>query len=128
MRKVKGTWEFSDSDTFDLDHVLSPVILAGLRKFRNLLAERHAKNEVIAIPVAVVDHLGDVGDADVNRWLEILDLMIYAFDESNEPDILAYDLDAESPYAEYRAASNAYHQKRMRGLKLFAEYFNDLWW
>ena len=51
MRIHKGKPVFSYKDTYSLDSVLSPVILAGLVKFRDTLKERDVNGKVYGVPV-----------------------------------------------------------------------------
>lgn len=128
MRKIKNTWIFHKKDTWDLDTILAPIILAGLKKFKYELVSRHAENKVISVPVTVMADIEELTEADIQRWFEILEYMIYAFDVSNKPNVEYYTIETGAGWDQYRKAMKAYETKKLRGMKLFAEYFNDLWW
>lgn len=140
---------FSNKDTFSLDNVLAPVILAGLKKFKNVLVERNNKGKVFGVPSEFCGEEGSDIEQGFKKWLETLDQMIYAFDITNEPDIskydFKYDLIPENKDSRGRTAygvsctnnveKERYHRdmedhdlKVDNGLKLFAKHFQDLWW
>lgn len=141
MRKLHGEWIASEKDTWDLDNVLSPIILAGLKKFREVITDRANNGKVYGIPVYITDNYDNVTDKDMQRWLDIIDLMIYAFD-NNEPTIEEYGIrfldeydndtvfavDDIEAWGRYMLALKAHKAKQLRGRQLFAEYYNDLWW
>lgn len=92
---------FSDSETWSLDSVIVEFILPRLKRFKEI----HN-----GFPIG--------GDMTEQKWEEILDKMIFAF----EFHTLKYDWSANKPgfdeeYAKYE-----------EGLQLFAKWIGDLWW
>ena len=124
---------FSDKDTWSLDCTLSPIIGAGLVKFKEVTERK----DVAGYPSAVDSY---------EEWVEILEKMIFAF-TAKEPKIPSgiYDMvdlgTDEEGYTEHRIdivdqekhdkytkVENEYHTKVAEGLKLFGEHFRSLWW
>lgn len=148
---------FSYRDTFSLDCTLSPVILSALKRFKEVVTSPE-HSDWRGIPGRVIcdlfpDNDGNLTDeqsaqADA-RWLEILDIMIYAFDHKNEPDLKDYnfkfhhrvleryengdsritiDNDNETEYQRYKADEKAWREKVEEGHTLFGRYLKCLWW
>ena len=92
---------FSDTETFALDSVISEFILPRLKRFKDI-------NN--GFPMGLTPE----------KWDEILDKMIFAFDWSYNRDKSmvkkANQLDKDN-YVRYQ-----------EGMKLFAEYYHELWW
>src|SRR5690554_6672662 len=90
---------FTTDDVISLDETLSPIILAGLRKFKEELIE----SKYGSYPAEMFDLIGVEGynptigeDEDCwNKWLEILTKMIYAFDPKEEPNMDEYGFEFE---------------------------------
>ena|SRR5690554_983868 len=142
---------FKYEDVISLDETLSPIILAGLRKFKEELIE----SKYGSYPAEMFDLIGVEGynptigeDEDCwNKWLEILDRMIYAFDPKVEPDmddykfefvwqeeptengssLVSIDVDNQEEYNRYREDEESWVEKCHEGRFLFAEYFHNLW-
>ena len=140
MRIHKGKPVFSYKDTYSLDGVLSPIILAGIVKFLDTLKERDVNGKVYGVPV-IDDNYEDAPQSE--KWFEILDKMIFAFDDKNEPDISVYNIGFKWPldlsecldsvsnqdgYDQYRKDMENWNEKKQEGLNLFAEHYNSLWW
>lgn len=86
MRRSKGKWQVSKRDVWSLDFTLNPIIHAALVKFK----EELLKSEFSGVPADFcIDD--NCTDESVANWHETLDKMIYAFNESNEPDRENYD-------------------------------------
>ena len=149
---------FNYKDTFSLDSTLSPIILAGLIRFKEVLQERHSQDKCIGVPHSVFHRLEmlpeDSGgysekqvDIALEEWFNMLDKMIVGFSE--EPDIEDYDVHFEwielgkdeNGYTKtslkcltpdnrdvYYEAVERHRQQALEGRMLFAEYFEDLWW
>lgn len=149
---------FNYNDTFSLDSTLSPIIHAGLVRFKEVLRERHSQDKCIGVPPSVFHRLemlpeesGGYSDKQVDialeEWFDILDKMIIGFSE--EPDIEQYDVHFEwtelgkdeNGYTKtslncltpnnrdvYYEAVERHHHQALEGRRLFAEYFEDLWW
>jgi len=142
---------FKYRDVMSLDETLSPIILAGLTKFK----EELVKSKYGSYPVAMLDLIGVEGhnptigeDEDCwHEWLEILDKMIYSFDPAEEPSLDDYgfefewkdeptedgnslvsiDVSDKSEYDRYRKDRDEWERKCKDGRILFAEYFHNLW-
>ena len=82
VRKSKGKWVASRRDVWDLDYTLSPIILAGLVKFKEIII--NSKYSGVPSPFIKGE---DVTGEEVKEWHSVIDKMIYAFDKTNVPDI-----------------------------------------
>lgn len=144
MRKSKGKWIANYKDIWDLDNTLSPIILAGLVRFK----EQLVKSEFSGVPSSFVK--GDeVTDEDVAEWHKTIDSMIYAFDSKNLPNIQDYDFkidiehgdtwddgsreiflkcDNEEEKGRYYKALEDHRKKCQEGRMLFAKYYENLWY
>lgn len=144
MRKSKGKWVASYKDIWDLDNTLSPIILAGLVRFK----EQLVKSEFSGVPSSFVK--GDeVTDEDIASWHKTVDSMIYAFDSKNLPSIQDYDFKIDMEYGNtwndgsrevflkcnndkekerYYKALEEHHKKCEEGRMLFAKYYENLWY
>jgi hypothetical protein len=140
-------WEANHRDTYSLDMTLSPIILAGLVKFRDTMNSEQYVG-CFGVPSRLV--LGDsecidAYDEAAKVWAGIIDEMIYAFDLSNEPDIndygiefntgnmdddLAFGITCTTPEAleHMKADEKVHYERKAKGLALFGEYYSDLWW
>lgn len=145
---------FSREDTLSLDYALSPIIVAGLKKFLEVLEEQKADsdNSSFGIPVSVLKGNGpkfteaELEDG-VDEWFTIIEKMIYAF-EAEEP-IMSENIammsisdmaneDGNSPiveeildqgaYDEHYADVKLHDDSVKEGLALFAKHYNNLWW
>ena len=147
IRKNKGKWEFGYKDTYSLDDSLSPIIAAGVRKFKDVLEERNNRNACIGIPHSVCNG-GEVDDDSVKKWFDILDKIVYAF-ENKEPDSEGFDFELDRTFEKiegtklnrmnincsdddawdrYIEALKEHRAKVQEGVDLFAKHFKDLWW
>ena len=140
MRIHKGKPFFSYKDTYSLDDVLSTIILAGLVKFRDTLKERDINGKAYCVPI-FDDNYEDVPQSD--KWFEILDKIIFAFDDKNEPEVSSYkigfkllsdksegfcSISNQDGYDRYRKDVEDWNKKKQEGLDLFAKHYNSLWW
>lgn len=143
MRKSKGKWVASRRDVWDLDCTLSPIILAGLVKFKETIVN----SEYSGVPSSFVEGT-DVTDEDVKEWHCVIDKMIYAFDNNNIPDIQDFKFKIEMEYGEKRGCSTQiflkcdneeekeryyralkeHHKNCEEGRMLFAKYYENLWY
>jgi hypothetical protein len=136
---------FSYKDTFDLDATLSPIIYAGLVKFREVITSsdhefaRGVPGKVISEYYPDYDGTGELPEGSFEKWVEIIDKMIFAFDESRVPDISEYnllyecfddDIDEgnEDRHKKYDSDIREWRSKVLKGNHLFAEYRDCLWW
>ena len=143
MRKSKGKWVASRRDVWDLDCTLSPIILAGIVKFKETIVN----SEYSGVPSSFVKGQ-DVTDEDVKEWHNTIDKMIYAFDMNNMPDIQDYNFKINLEHGEKANGSTQIflscdnekekqryykdledHQKKCEeGRILFAKYYENLWY
>ena len=143
MHKSKGKWVASRRDVWDLDYTLSPIILAGLVKFKETII----KSKYSGVPSLFVKG-EDVTDEEVKEWHNTIDKMIYAFDKDNMPYIQDYDFKINLEHGEKANGSTQIflncdneeekqryykdledHQKKCEeGRMLFAKYYENLWY
>ena len=143
MHKSKGKWVVSRKDVWDLDYTLSPIILAGLAKFK----ETVINSKYSGVPSLFVKG-EDVTDEEVKEWHDAIDKMIYAFDKDNMPDIQDYNFKINLEHGEKANGSTQIflncdneeekqryykdledHQKKCEeGRMLFAKYYENLWY
>lgn len=158
----KGKIIFGQRDTFSLHSTLSQVILAGMLKFKETINKDNGQRK--GIPVDITIYMRDQGliiqdqnwglsDEDYLKCEEyydnVIDKIIYAFDENNEPDIDDYDfsynritgepdenglrpfeLDCTNDEEKERYSSDMkmYGERCAEGRELFSKYYNTLWW
>lgn len=143
MHKSKGKWVASRRDVWDLDYTLSPIIFAGLVKFKETII----KSKYSGVPSLFVKG-EDVTDEEVKEWHNTIDSMIYAFDKDNMPDIQDYNFKINLEHGEKANGSTQIflncdneeekqryykdledHQKKCEeGRMLFAKYYENLWY
>jgi hypothetical protein len=147
--------EFQYEDVVSLDETLAPIILAGLKKFKEELVESDVRGYPHRMFSLVgIDEGSDVTDeqdqASFEMWLDVLDRMIYAFDPGNEPNMDDYNFEFEwieypkegcedglsrididvtnqEEYDRFRQDEREWYDKCKEGRMLLAEYFTDLW-
>ena len=143
MHKSKGKWVASRKDVWDLDYTLSPIIFAGLVKFKETII----KSKYSGVPSLFVKGQ-DITDEDVKEWHNTIDKMIYSFDKDNMPDIQDYNFKINLEHGEKANGSTQIflncdneeekqryykdledHQKKCEeGRMLFAKYYENLWY
>lgn len=151
----KGKWTASYRDTFSLDHTLSPIIYAGLKRFHSVLEQKNREGKCLGVPSEYcAKPEEDVTDEELQYWLDDIKKMMYAF-ENKEPDPKDYnytldfvEVDEEthaikterygklftietSNQAEtdrYDADRKIHEEKVQEGLKLTFEKWQSLWW
>ena len=143
MHKSKGKWVASRRDVWDLDCTLSPIILAGIVKFKETII----KSKYSGVPSLFVKG-EDVTDEEVKEWHNTIDKMIYAFDKDNMPYIQDYNFKINLEHGEKANGSTQIflncdneeekqryykdledHQKKCEeGRMLFAKYYENLWY
>jgi len=136
---------FGYRDTFDLNSTLTPIIHAGLVKFREVITSsdhefaRGVPGMVLSVHFPEYDSNGELPDGSFEKWIEIIDKMIFAFDESRVPDISEYnllyecfddDIDEgnEDRHKKYDSDMREWRIKVLEGRQLFTEYLDCLWW
>lgn len=152
MRRKKPI--FNVKDTYSLTHTLNPIICAGLKKFKEVVANRRVGVPCIVLcelfPDVKWDYTEDQYTEAFNLWLTYLDKMIYSF-ENREPDLDDYSFtfvegeDHGKPtedgnyqydmvvtnkeeYERYKSDEKIHERKVQEGLGLFAKYYTCLWW
>lgn len=148
----KGKWQASYKDTYSLDHTLSPIIYAGLKRFHDVLEQKNREGGCLGVPSEYCANPDvDVTDQEVQNWLDDIKKMMYAF-ENKEPDIGLYDFNLEMvpvpggvakegmsiPYtiecdnleekARYYADCEEHERLVQEGLNLFSLRYSSLWW
>ncbi|WAW11441.1 hypothetical protein vBAcePPAc_0064 [Aeromonas phage vB_AceP_PAc] len=144
MRKSKGKWVASRRDVWDLDYTLSPIILAGLVKFKETITN----SQFSGVPSSFVKGPA-ITDEDVAEWHSVIDKMIYAFDKDNMPNIKDYNFKINLEHGEKKANGSIqiflncdnekekqwyykdledYQKKCEDGRLLFAKYYENLWY
>lgn len=137
-RKQKIQVKIDPWDTWSLDCTLSYIILASLKEFKKDL---HSYPSLIDHKNSSYIHAVNFDDSDKDAgmkiWVEILDKMIYSFDEkineTNKPEpefisegkrIFDYEIkDKEQWYKDLEE----YETKVQEGFELFGKYFQNLW-
>ena len=101
--KDKG---FCDPETWNLDVAMAYFILPRLKRFKEL-------------------NNGYPGEITPEKWDEVLDKMIFAFDFIlNEDDIKLGKDDFDEAIKDWEKA----YEKYKEGMLLFGAYFRHLWW
>lgn len=136
---------FGYKDTFNLDATLKPIIHAGLVKFREVITSsdhefaRGVPGKVLSVHYPDYDGMSEVPEGSFEKWVEIIDKMIFAFDDNEEPDIMEYDLryewfgddideGNEDRHKKYDADKSEWRIKVLEGRQMFADYQDCLWW
>ena len=155
MRYTKGKWTASYRDTWSLEHTLSPIIHAGLKKFHDVLEQKNREGGCIGVPAAYCSHPDiDATGQDVQNWLDDIKKMMYAF-ENKEPDMSLYNFkltmvpvecevaksyegkfgksytiecDNLEEKARYYADCDEHERLVQEGLDLFSKMYSSLWW
>ena len=139
-------WKASYRDTWNLDSALSPIILAGLERFKEVMD----KDIYSGVPSRLVENHDGPTDEEAKLWRTIIDKMIYAFDEANAPDCKDYDYKLvsgpndgevheggyilwdmvptnEDEQERYYRDKHQYEIDVQEGLDLFGKYYKNLW-
>jgi len=132
---------FGVKDTWSLDASLSPIIAAGLKKFKETVM---SDDNCAGIPGSFLpewEHTDEDFKIAQDEWYDRLDKMIYAF-EAKEPELpdgvfspvkdwfekgSARVVDQEA-YANHRKEEEEHYRRVDEGLALFGKHFRDLWW
>ena len=103
LKELKETG-FSDTETWSLYSCISEFILPRLKRFKEINA-------------------GYPSNLTEIKWNKILDKMIFSFEWTLEQDEMSEE------YMSLSDKKKEINWKRYNeGMKLFAEYFRDLWW
>lgn len=98
--------EFPNDDCWNLDHILAPIILAGLKKFRKLGVLSYP-SKIDEAPIEIEDGL--------SRWYWAIDEMIWAFEYFIKDDVVDM-IDNKKNY-----------DRMVEGMILFGKYYGSLW-
>ena len=152
MQFKYGKVKFGYKDTFNMYGTLGPIIVGGVRKFKEVIIEKKDM-DYMGVPTSTftkeeLSNFVDVTDEHFQRWVDILDKIIYAF-EDNEPHLADYNFTLEfisgepsangtipleilrsdeNEYQRWLNDSKIHKDKVLEGRKLFAEHFDGLWW
>lgn len=97
---------FNYKDTWSMDKTLSPIIAEGLKKYKEVVET----SEFGGVPGTLVcemfpdtpfNHTDEQIEMASERWYEVLDLMIYAF-EDKEPNLEDYNFEFHQVWASRR--------------------------
>ncbi len=154
MKFKYGKVVFGHKDTYSAEPVLSDIVADWLQKFRDTLYENQDKDCIGCPHRILVDYLVDKSGytndevkAGLNKWLELIDEMIYAF-RNVEPDYTGGWIEGEGhgeeteegmfqwrilpkdeqAYKAYQDECDKHYQQVKHGRELFAKYYDDLWW
>jgi len=130
---------------------LRPILLAGIIKFREEMQRLYDEDHPFAgVPGGIRDNEDGDWEVSQQKWLDILDKMIYAFEDDEDQfsydagwsmgeghgekcdetgytrwDMIANDQDA---WDKYLKDMIEHQEKVQEGLDLFAKYARNLWW
>ena len=137
---------FGYRDTWFLGETFSPIILAGLKKYKEVIEDPEC---CAGCPGSFV--LGDCTELDieegVKKWHDVLDKMIFSFVEHTEPLMPDGIIEFSESYLcddggvhsdlriidqegldNYHKELKVYNDRVQEGLDLFAKHYNDLRW
>lgn len=123
----KGKPYFGKKDTWCMYSVLSPIIAAGLTKFKeewstHCMAGLNGTFTDWCINTGMVSYLNDDYDYSDADWVKMEQVYLYMLDE------MIYAFSSEEPsYWDGVEEFEAYHKRCDQGRMWFAEYFNSLW-
>lgn len=115
---------FDIRDTYSLNSVLSPIIAAGLKRFREV-SEMPDFSDRFGTPIEIYCEFGE--EQAAKEWKNIIDKMIYAFDV-DEPVAPNSIFSCDDSFENYKSLCDDHHKKVQEGLELFAKYYLSLWW
>lgn len=148
--------QFSSRDCYSLRDTLGKINANAIRTFKETIEKRDKEGLMYGLPNDVCefndDYLVKDWEASKKRWFDILDKIIYAF-EDNEPCTLGYFEFVEGPqhgtetdcngvtltrwnmipndnegYEAFKKAEEEHGKKVKEGFELFSRYFLDLWY
>lgn len=152
----KNGWVASYKDAWNLNGTLSPIILSGLKRFKNLermgvsntLLESLEKEGKIVKPKDAGHHSEESLEIASAEWEKILDKMIYSFESNDEPKSTDYDFEIktnsshvnlkgmietefeiinEDAHNKYTNDLIKYRNEKNIGYELFGKYYSCLW-
>lgn len=106
---------FCEYEFFSLDYSMALYIYPRLCEFK----EKYAKYGTPGCFCVDEDGNDLVDDSGHEKWLEVLDKMIFSFRET---------IKDTSPDVSDKEAYNKYNEKVKEGFRLFGEYYYCLWW
>ncbi len=116
--------EVTETDAWNLDHTLALVIVACLRKFKEMLTREDGVRSYPSALITSKDQYGNPtdGDAGYDIWIKELDDMIWAFDQHGrcDPDEPEYIKGPNNPHT-------LFHERKKAAFELFGKRYGDLW-
>lgn len=145
LRKKRGIYtKFKDNELWDLDLTIAQFVLPRLIQFKKT-TKGYPGRLIVDDNIDLSSISDSEDDKYVTLWNNILDKMIWSFEQivtnSEEPQlpdeavqrvdmkdgIWNYEID-EQVKQKFWDDTQAYNNRIQEGLRLFAEYFRDLWW
>lgn len=116
IRKKKGLSKVRDEELWSLDYTITKFILPRLEKFR--LRIINDKNMLVDTPQKIYEENKELTEKEItNKWVEVLDKIIYAFRYKMDKNNFSVSLD-------YLKENKNRHDE---GMQLFIKYYDDLW-
>ena len=111
IKRLKRAWKafWNEPMWFDISSEVCEFVLPLLKRFRN---------ETIGIPQFFENKYPGL-DRGYDKWIEVVDHMIKAFELTVDPD--RYKIDFKSSIGKQS------EEYRLEGIRLFAKHFDDLW-
>lgn len=104
-KKIKEETGISPDETWSLYNNIALFILPRLKMFRE---------KTIGVPG---------GFRSIKAWHKVLDKMIWSFEM-----LTREDEDSDMPPKDWSKSNDEYYKEVDKGIKLFAKYFQCLWW
>lgn len=116
-------------DTWNMDHTLAMLIVPMLRQLREqqhgipgAFSPAHStETHQLQFPFMDEDHDAAFARGEA-RWLEVMDKMIWSFEQIISEDSLTSDVPAG-----YHGSAENYQRAIQEGIDLFAKYYRNLW-
>lgn len=115
--RIRNGWD--NSDTWTLYNTISKFILPRLKRFKEV--NNGTPNEIYKKYRDPNRKVSENIRLASKEWNEKLDKMILSFETIINEDIFEHDWSDKKYWKKQRKIEK-------EGLKLFAEYFQDLWW
>jgi len=114
-------------DTWNVDVTLARICAPLLKEFKQKSKTTYTNVDEADVPEGLFK-----GTDDIEIWQNILDQMIYSFEELSDPcsedKFYKFDSDDSSDYLSFdKDAYTQWSNKVNRGTFLFGKYFKHLW-